>query len=706
MTNQCWTVLELRNWAEWGFLEDRIRDLLRPQELLWTLDESSFAGSYTTIQHSFPPERRHLLPQAVIAAVLSDPETVPLWFPGWMASELDLREMGIPLTVETAFSMKWSLIPLALADDRRANLYWVLVGLARSGSVESNFPTWWPVVADEVAVRSAAAVVETLRPGTDEGLFFWPLLPFIDRRLIHGPSLGLPLYLAARGLRTGHTPLALLATGEVRQSGSLVPVGGLELKAAATAQEGLTGMLYPRPGDGKAHGFESLAGLAVDTLDEACYLWDLYGSGTAADLRIDWTCLDDPARLSSNAHLLSDSTLRWDGFEDRYSRQLWAVLQNGRYARAFLDNLEAEMENPDCPAWRIQTLLTPLTPAKVNDIAAGDPLTAFRIAQVQTTSCSRRGDVEPAASWGNLGGGLLDRIIAGEHVSSLRAGQLNRDFVLNRHGRYDFRPDPPRPLVEAIDVLSEVHRVLKRFQPGTLPVILGKLHGSIAQNYGFCGPRHLHDVEKYVALAQEAFGNGNYSDHVQDWRRQFCYLFYACLDAGELERAGEILEDYLGRPPLDIGEREFEGLNPYQHAALARYLAECGITEARYVPWCRQRLHDPFCQHPWQLWFHNVGHLMADRAAMGAAWSRSVELCLKLGITARPMALLSLSCIRREGLWDEETLQRRTWEAMAAVNSPVLCKEHFLPIAEYTSCEAILREVSAAKTRLFPFTYR
>jgi len=70
------------------------------------------------------------------------------------------------------------------------------------------------------------------------------------------------------------------------------------------------------------------------------------------------------------------------------------------------------------------------------------------------------------------------------------------------------------------------------------------------------------------------------------------------------------------------------------------------------------------------------------------------------------MALLSLSCILREGLWDEEMLRRRTWEAMAAVNSPALCRDHFLPMAEFTSWEAILREVSAAKTRLFPFTYR
>ena len=674
--------------------------------MFWSCDELELKRSFSAIQDTLPRERRHLLPQAIVAAALTDAETVPSWIPQWIATEVDMRAIGVPLSLETLLSMQWTLTPVAVADDERAVLYWVLAGLSSSEKIESGFPLWWPLVADETAVRSSDLALKTLRSHTDGDFLFWPLLPFIDRPLVHGPSLGLAFYLAGRGLWTGHVRQGILATGQIRKDGTLPPVGGIARKAAVAFNEGLSGFLYPRSSGAVGEEFDPMETLEAETLEEAGFLWDLHESEQTTRLQYDFHCLQDPERLASNAHLLSDSVLRWKGFESRYSQGIQALLEKKTLAGPLLDSLEREIDQPDYSVWRLQALLAPLHPEKVAEITHRDPLTGFRIAQIQMTNCNRQGRVEESVVWARLGNELLEQIARLEEGWNLKAGHLNREIVLQRHGRYDFRPELPQPLLEAMDALEELDRVKRRLHSETLPVTLGKLHGTVAQNFGFCGPRYLPEVEKYVVLAQQAFGGGRFQNYRTDWQRQFCTLFYALLETGALERARDALEQYLGRSPLSNGADNFEALNPYQHAALARYLAECGQSNPPYAHWCGQHLHDGRSQHPWQLWLYNVGHLMEDRAARREAWLRSVDLCLKLGTTAKPMALLGLSRIEHDGLGNEDLVERKTRQTMQALYSQALSKDHFQRITECATWEAVLREVLASGTRLFPFTYR
>jgi hypothetical protein len=353
----------------------------------------------------------------------------------------------------------------------------------------------------------------------------------------------------------------------------------------------------------------------------------------------------------------------------------------------------------------MQILLAPFSVEQVRVVSRRNPLAAFRLAQLQLTNGNRQGRVDSSDVWSRLSGELLCHVTASERGLDLKAAHWNREIV-QRNGRYDFRTELPEAIREMMESLKEFDRLKRRHSPEAISLSLAKLYGTIAQNYGFCGPRYLREVQQHVALAQQAFGGGAVREAVDDWRRQFGYLFYALLDAGETEQAGEALREYTGLSPPRYREKDLDGLNPYQHAAIARFAAESGKVLPEYLKWVSRRVFDIPIQHPWQLWLNNAGLFLDGGAMKRAAWSRSVELSLRLGITATPVALLPLSNLWQTGLWEQSKLESQTLAVMNVFASRRLCSHHFEELREGTSWEDILATVVAYRGRLFPFTYR
>ncbi len=704
MIPQRWSVPELNDWARRGYLEERIRDLLRPHEMLWPSSEEELNRSFASLQGLLPLPRRHLLPQSITAAALCRSNAAPSWISRWITSNIDIQALGISIPWPALCSMQWALFPIAAADDRRAQLYWVLVGASGDGGIASHFPAWWSTVVDQEARESVTIALDMLDRLTGSG-FFWPLLPYLDRPLVQGPSIALPFYLSGHGLGQGHRLRGILATGKIEADGSLSAAGGLSLKAEAAFREGLNALLYPRPGIHAGGDPYPIERLEVDTLHDAVFTWETYRAGHGESLLHDLKVLDDPNRLAAAALLLSDSALQWSGFESAYRAQIQSLVEQRHLIRQYLDNLERESDRPDYRVGRMQVLLAPFHEEEVLRLSRTNPLAAFRIAQLHLINSNRQGRVESADAWSRLSSKLLGRAMASERGLDLKAGYLNREIV-QRHGRYDFRPNLPEAVWEMLETLKEFDLLKRRHAAGTVSVSLAKLYGTIAQNYGFCGPSYLGKVEEYVALAQQAFGGGLVQEMTDDWRRQFCTLFYALVDAGEITRAGKVLEDYIGTALDGCGESEFTGLNPYQHAALSRFLAESGEDLPEYVKWGSRNSIETPPQHPWQLWLNNAGRFLDDAVIKRAMWSRSVELCLKLGVTARPMALLPLSNLWRSGLWKRDRLESRTREAMESVHSPELWMDHFGDLPKDSRWEDVLAAVQGSRNRLFPFAYR
>ena len=706
MMPECWSLHEVSVWARWGCLEDRFRDLLRPHWMLWCGDQQVFARAFAELERALPPSRRHLLPQAVIAAALSQPAAAPAWVLPWLRSNIDLRELGLALPWETLLSMQWALFPIALADAERAAITYVLVGMGTAAGVGVRLPAWWGRVADLEAQASIAIISGLLCPQTERAFCFWPLLPFIDRLLVNGPSLALPFLLAARGLLGGETRRDVLASGKVAEDGGLEPVGGLALKAAAAAREGLSGFIHPRAPGPVDVADGSIERLEARSLQEAFFLGETFKPGEGAGRVEEVRMMGDPAKLAANALLLSEATLRWKGFEAAYRQQVEVLATRRPLLDHFLDNLERAMDVPDCAVNRLQVLLAPFSEERVQALAARHPLAAFRLAQLQLTVGSRQGHVAVADGWARLGNLLLARIMANEQGLELQAAHLNRKFVLHRHGRYDFRPDLPEAMMEVIEALTESARIRRRYHAGTVAPALGKLYGTIAQNYGFCGPAFLREVERCAALAQEAFGGGRHDACEEDWRRQFCYLVYALLDAGKAEAARQALGRYLGGPFELFTQNDYSALNRYQHAALARFLRETGETPAAYGKWSARQVFEDLSEHPWQLWLNNLGLAAQGPTFKKMVWARAVDQALSLGASARPMALLPLANLWQDGLWEDQLLEEKTREALKALNTPALCREHFHRYLKGEVWQEVLWSVLTFGDRLFPFSYR
>jgi hypothetical protein len=706
MIQQRWRLEELRIWAQQGWLDERVFNLLRPHLMLWPRDERELTRSFAFLHRALPSERRHLLPQALVAAALTQPGATPSWILPWLKSEMELRLPGCPLPWDTLFSMRWALVPIALAEEKRGVIYWVLVGRRLGEPLRVNVPCWWFEAADENARKSVEIILKLLAVHADTDFFFWPLLPFVDRKLICGSSLALPFYLAAYGLGRECSAPGILATGKIEADGSLAPAGGLKAKAAAAAREGIKAFLHPRPGAPTDDGGDLLEVLEVETLQEACFLWELYEPGNGAGLVADLRSLTDPRRLAANAHLFSLSAVRSKAFIKGYTEKIQAVLEETDLAHQFLDNLERTIEKPDQDVRLIDTLLVPISPERVRVLSGRDPLSAFRLVQLQLLYNSRQGRFETSELWAHISSDLVEKVATYDHGLDLKAAHLNRQIVLERHGRYDFRPELPEQAVAMIDLLKSLDCFKRQHSPGTVAMALGKIYGTVAQNFGFCGPAYLSEVEKYVALAQEAFGGGLFQVCIEDWRRQFCYLLYALLDAGQRDEARKALGNYIEIPLECCNEDLFNEMNPYQHAALSRFLADTHSVHPDYAVWCRRQLHDRPRRHPWGLWLTNVGRFSKDPEIKEAAWDHALETCLGLGITARAMGLLPIAYLWTRSSRKDSWLEHKTGLIMHDLTSSPLSREHFSCLFRCGSWQEVLGQVLDRQALLFPFTYR
>ncbi len=710
MIPQSWSTSELLAWAHWGRLEERFRDLLRPHEMVWRDERESFVEAFGKLRRLVPPARRHLLPQAVIAATLSNPAAAPPWVTEWLPTAIDLAELGIPLPWEKLFTMRWGLFPVALANAARGIIGYVLAGVETEEPCRPvpAVPRWWDTVADREARASLAIVSRLLTGQRAASFFFWPLLPRLDRTLIYGPSLGLPCFLAVRGLWSGVMPQGLLASGRLDEEGRLGAVEGLAPKIAAAVAEGLTGLLYPQAASPEAPGEISggIARLEAATLPEAVFLWETYRPGRGRDLVNDLHLLNHPERLAANALLLSDVTLQWPGFGAAYARQMALVAREKVLMGQFLDNLERAADQPDGSIERLRQLLAPFSEEQTELLARENPLAAFRIAQLQLTTASRQGRAETAARWASVSTRLLEPVTALGQGLELEADHLNRKFVHEHHGCYHFQPELPADVLEMVGALRDLLRVKQRYRAGALSPTLGKLYGTIAQNYGFCGPAHLEEVERYTDLAREAFGSGRVETHRDDWRRQCCYRFYARLEAGRREQAKEALAEYLGQPLEQCSEACFSRLNRYHHAALARFVADSGESPEGYRQWCRRKAFEQLAGHPWQLWLNNVGRFTEDQQFRKMIWTQAVELALSLGISATPMALLPLANLWQNRLEEDRQLEAKTRRVLAELQHPLLRREHFRELLACNSWQEVLAAVQSLKDRIFPFSYR
>jgi len=338
------------------------------------------------------------------------------------------------------------------------------------------------------------------------------------------------------------------------------------------------------------------------------------------------------------------------------------------------------------------------------------PVSVFRWLTLNLAIANHMGDVASARMWENEAEAMVRQASMTDAESF--ANFCNHRVVGLSHNRYQFEPELPPIVKRVLNALESQYRSQGCVIENPVNETLGAFYGTLAQNCGFCGPRHLAETQRYAALSRKAFGDGKAPELKPDWLRPYNYAAYACLDAREWTEAERNLLAYLQMEDWVQLWALLPGLSQWQHALLARFFADCETREEglRYREWAsRNQDHMVKQNHPWQLWCFNMGRVNWKTGRPDSAtglFRRSLEICLHegMGPTVQVMALLPLS-----GLWKAGGLVRLEMASMekkirrAAVN---LNAVHFDPLLRQPVFTKVLESVWERPETMFPFTYR
>ena len=241
---------------------------------------------------------------------------------------------------------------------------------------------------------------------------------------------------------------------------------------------------------------------------------------------------------------------------------------------------------------------------------------------------------------------------------------------------------------------------------------LGALYGSMAQNFGFCGPRFIDQTLRCADLAEKCFAEGRFLEYREESLRPFSYATYALLDAGDVEKVTEVLCSYLDLDSLELVPEACEGFSPWGHAIVARFFAESehpGMASRYLVDALRMKQGLVKPVHPWQLWLYNLGRIalaLGRKQDAKNLFDESFELCLSQehGPTVHLMALLPLAGLDFLGECDRvrANLVGNRLRAEAQTLNP----KHFRLLVEEPDLKKILSRLREKPGALFPFSYR
>jgi hypothetical protein len=294
----------------------------------------------------------------------------------------------------------------------------------------------------------------------------------------------------------------------------------------------------------------------------------------------------------------------------------------------------------------------------------------------------------------------------------------NYEFVYRRHNQYHFYPDMPDEFTRLIEKLEKHFAQISSEFEGASDPVLGSIFGTIAQNYGFCGPDFLDKSIHYSKKAITTFGgnhaaslSGQTGQNKDDCLRQYNYMTYAYLDAVNFSDAEKHLLLYLEKDSLEDAVLAMASFSEWEHAMFTRFIAD---TENRdlfhsYLIFCEingyRFVSD---KHPWQLWFYNMARC-AEKAGRKALIknfaSKSIRICglNHSGSTMNVMALLPLSMLYAQNMIDKNVLIN-TYDHVA--ETAFSLNPSFFSSLKNDTLENNLTSITKKAGIFFPFSYR
>lgn len=675
-----------------------------------SLPAGTFSESFHNLKRtlSVSPLIEQLLEMHIITEYLCFRDQRPEWFGPWIKQHIDLNGYFPEIEWKNAADFLWQPVPVFLVLDN-SFLRHFIVGLIISGGFDKLWPGWADTLLDEmskIAIKKAAtAASNTFTIPENHSFYCYPLTLANLTEQFTGDSLGLPIALGfAKTLTIQNMIKDIAASGVIDRNGAVSKIGHLNKKVEYAGKKSFRVFLYPSQNNPPPM-IEFIDVLPVSTIEEAWMFTSLYTPGSGHDLMLLSKMLKDPQTFVDNCLGVDCLWLKWVHQQGKLSHIFFQIFSCPDLFETTADKFEKCIKLGDLE--RGEMLASFISPETLQSAKNTSPLSRFRWCSLNLSLANHRGNVSEAKKWSKAAELLIKH--AKQSDINAYANYFNRKYII-KHNRYQFDPTLPENLWNLLNRLEKRYKLVIDDFGSSTDNILGRLYGSLSQNYGFCGPNFLSDTIKYAELAQDAFGNGIVQELKSDWLRQFNYMAYAYLDAGNLARAEQSLLSYLEIKRWADLWQLLPKLDPYHHAALSRFFADAtdSKNKARYFNWAISKKNELIRKrHPWQLWTYNLAKIagsLVDNKRASELYSHSLDLCLagKDGPTVQAMALLPLS-----GLWELDELPDKTIESAEKIahSAAMSLNPYYFKILDQNDFRDVLEKVWHQPDVLFPFTY-
>ena len=598
------------------------------------------------------------------------------------------------LDPKTALACPWIQVPIPVVQGSAARVVWMLLGrLPEPGNCRC-------VSAPCPDAQTLDMLAQAVAWGDPEhGHICWFLQQREDQP-VRGSSLGLTAALAA-SLLAGDTPwpAGLYATGGLGPGGRIYPVGHVQEKFYNTDPDCRL-FLYPTDPVITL----PLPAAACAALDDATFAVNQYTSGAAPDkIALLQTC-----RFSLKELLA-------------HFQELPLPFLSNQACRDLLQQAVADPDSSVKPLaaalWQcghdrsrgkyIYSLFSPADILKLVHRPNQEPNFIFDIFDFCLACIAHAnhcGSIAEGRAWKELADRLSPDVETQE-----RNTLLTHDLVQTRFNCYDFRPELPTSFSNALAQEEKLQNVYPHDS-----YRLGAMYGTLAQNFGFCGPDFLDKLLDAADRAETAFGDRYW----QERKRLDNYRIYGLLDAGQVENAACLIPQYLDQENkntdiwfttamqlLSSGTSE----EIFKSSLVLRFLADDGyrIHNDQWrtaVPHIMKQK-----SHPWQLIGLNLARILTHSGQAREAeplLMYATQLCSAGGETIRPMALLPLAELDRAGSADRAALETTAQTIHWLGNDAPLNHDHFRLLLQTDNPAEQLEIVRTQRSVLFPFSCR
>lgn len=589
-------------------------------------------------------------------------------------------------------ALRWTEVPLLALEETAACVYPALLGLLPFSEI--RIEDGWLMPDSREAAHSALAC----EAKKDHG-FILLRGRSAPPRGIGGPSLGLPLAVAAKLLAAGLSfPKGLFITGTLKNDGEAMPVGGAQAKHDA-AQSRCRDMIFLYPRANQPLADENA--IQVDSLKTA-YIISLLlckhvnGLPLARMLR-NWRESPEEFFSSLASGALPEGAL--PPLLDLAERENWKKNFPAAVSMArSVENLcKWRKANPFAANFLLERLLDFFD---LDEAEQMDDLAFIRLAGMRVTQNNHKGIIDDPWRVASRDRCHPQKLapLSGSAAEALGVALIAeiRNTINFNHNHYDFQADIPAEWLDAA-------KRLEQSAAGLPDEKLGKFYGALTHWAAFRG--NLDEALDYAERSLVFFLS------FADKSRRWLDMVYIYCDRGDVNAAWKYLLKAFAQDIASMnGVLAAQSDNEYFHAAYARL---CTIEENRIKNYPVDKIFDPSRRrHPWQCWANNCGRLLLKFNARLAEkllfWAAEVCLDDPAALTLTPMALSPLAALWRSGASDKEKTRILASLALARMREACavgkLCSRHFEEILN-TDWREALEIVEEKRATLFPFNY-